>query len=200
MFVSVVFAWGLIPTFFEESTSNLERAIIRGVFVVAAVSAYIEAGSRTCTYISMKGGIDATSSHLLILRPLMAMIVCGRVMQGSADSLGEMLLYEGAGTLAELVTADQLLRGYIPSTDVLAQLRHFGLLKGKEKGVVPVSSEGLKTPDSSDPELAKGEAADKATLGKASMLKPTTPKTDVQREIIERNAFCAHTMVLMSIW
>lgn len=81
----------LLPMFFDPNTSTIMRAIIRGVIVAGFVSAYIEAGSRTCVTLVAKCGLSPTALHLTMVRPLMMMSVCGRIMQGSAQSFGESI-------------------------------------------------------------------------------------------------------------
>ena len=84
-----------------------------------------------------------------------------RLMQGSASSVGESLIFEVAGTVSELVTADSLLQGMTPWEDM------FGLLKSivrKRPGVNAVQPEGVKATPSTPPTPVQNRVRVKRSL------------------------------------
>ena len=127
--IALLFALILLPQFFNAGTHPLMRALIRGVFVGLSISVSIEIGGRTSTHLVTKFGLSVTTSHMLMLRPLFMMSLVARAMQGSAATLLEALFYEIIGTLTELFTADQLLRGVLPSMDMIRFLVKWGMLR-----------------------------------------------------------------------
>jgi hypothetical protein len=109
-----------------------------------------------------------------MVRPFMVMSVLGRIMQGSAPSLGESIFYEICGTLAELMTADQLLRGYTP---VMATLEPF-----KKRGT-------------------KGNtvAVDPERIERRLSVRPNDGRTAEEKVDAERTHFCANAMIILTI-
>ena len=81
-----------------------------------------------------------------MVRPVMGVSFAGRIMQGSANTVGDAIAYEVAGTLAELISADQLLRGITPVEDSFQFLRDWKVLPQRgEAKVLPVVLSGVGT-------------------------------------------------------
>ena len=90
LFTTTIFAFEFLPRFFDEGTSYIVKAVIRGVIVCTSLSAFIEAGSRTSVFLVTTCNISSNSAELLLVRPLMMMSLDGRIMQGSASTFKEV--------------------------------------------------------------------------------------------------------------
>ena len=99
---------------FLASTSTFIRFLTRmfgqiivlkaGLEVSWQVSSFAAKNSKSCLHVTV-----ASFGNYASMFPLL-----GRVMQGSAEALGKSILYEVAGTIAELLIAYQLLRSRTP--------------------------------------------------------------------------------------
>ena len=167
-----------LPLFFRESTSELTRFMIRGVLSAVYLSIMVEVGGRSSVTLA-HCGLSPTLSHLIMVRPVMMTSLLGRIMQGSANTVVDAITYEVAGTLAELISADQLLRGITPVEEYLQFFRDWKIIPQKAKNTMAVVPVVPASP---------------------SLPTPSTPKKRTKSTIKdERVSFCASTMIILQI-
>eukprot|EP00520_Triparma_pacifica_P001162 CAMPEP_0118649388 /NCGR_PEP_ID=MMETSP0785-20121206/9676_1 /TAXON_ID=91992 /ORGANISM="Bolidomonas pacifica, Strain CCMP 1866" /LENGTH=526 /DNA_ID=CAMNT_0006541671 /DNA_START=155 /DNA_END=1735 /DNA_ORIENTATION=+ len=181
LFTTTIFAFEFLPRFFDEGTSYIVKAVIRGVIVCTSLSAFIEAGSRTSVFLVTTCNISSNSAELLLVRPLMMMSLAGRIMQGSASTFKESIFYEVCGTLSELVTADQMLRGVTP---IMAWDMSY-LWKEKNKINKVDVGDAVKSDDNDGGDTEKSSRTDK---------EETTRSTEK-----ERLDFCSMALVVLTL-
>mmetsp|Transcript_30093 Transcript_30093/g.59771 ORF Transcript_30093/g.59771 Transcript_30093/m.59771 type:complete len:477 (+) Transcript_30093:633-2063(+) len=139
-----IFIYGLVilPYFFLASTSTFTRFLIRMLAQIFVLKVGLELSWRWSKHAAehMDAKItDATVASLGFY--VSAVPVLGRIMQGSAETVGESILYEIAGTLSELWMADQLLRSRTPIFHYTTMLRYYiNAAFAKKTKVVPASS------------------------------------------------------------
>ena len=141
-----VFNIKILPLFFQADTSTLIRFTIRMLSQVFFLYVGSEISWRWSVFAvesqgaNIKNASLATFSFYACLAPYL-----GRIMQGSAENVGQSLLFELAGTVAELLLADSFLKSRTPIADTVSMVR--GLLSrgaNKTNKVVPSSRNSLE--------------------------------------------------------
>ncbi|GMI07696.1 hypothetical protein TrVE_jg4977 [Triparma verrucosa] len=113
-----IYAFMVIPYFFREDTSTLNRFLVRMLGQVILLYFGVEISWRWTAYAKEHLGVEtknaavATFGFYACVVPLL-----GRVMQGSAETLAQSVIYEVAGTIAELFLADSFLKSKTPIVD-----------------------------------------------------------------------------------
>ena len=109
----------VMPLFFDPSSGQLMKFFIRMVVQTAVAVVSMELARRFSSHLSSKHGVESSNAHAMYSFQAAILTLSSRMMQGSATSLGQSLLYELSGTCAELMTADTLLRGRTVFGDTL---------------------------------------------------------------------------------
>ena len=113
--VGLIYTRVILPYVFSSETSNLMRFVVRSGLQIIALNVGIEVAWIFSRYGVRKMGCDindatfATFANTGIVVPFFS-----RMLQGSAETKTEAVLFEVSGTIAELFIADSLLKGKTP--------------------------------------------------------------------------------------
>ncbi|GMI25223.1 hypothetical protein TeGR_g3086 [Tetraparma gracilis] len=130
-FCAILYTWYAVPIFFSPSTSEFARFVIRTVFVTAVNMSALEVCWFTSNKLVTLLGVDPHRSHMLFAASAAFVTFMARMMQGSAESLTQAVLFELSGTIAELRTADSLLRGATPIGNTKKDVRDAAAATGR---------------------------------------------------------------------
>mmetsp|Transcript_5991 Transcript_5991/g.10884 ORF Transcript_5991/g.10884 Transcript_5991/m.10884 type:complete len:430 (+) Transcript_5991:462-1751(+) len=112
--IGTMFIQFIMPTFFRSSTTT-NRFLIRILSPIIVLKIGIGVGWKLTVYVKEKTNCDVQSVTIGFLSFYCVTVsTVNRLMQGSAGSVSESLIFEVAGTVSELVTADSLLQGITP--------------------------------------------------------------------------------------
>ncbi|GMI03430.1 hypothetical protein TrVE_jg5912 [Triparma verrucosa] len=112
--IATIFVRFILPTFFRSSTTT-KRVLIRTLSPIIFLKIGIGVGWKLTVFIKEKTNCDLQSVTVGFISFYCVVIpTLNRLMQGSARSVSEGLIFEVAGTVSELVTADSLLQGITP--------------------------------------------------------------------------------------
>ena len=128
-----------MPYFFDASTSTFTRFLIRMLGQIFMLKAGLELSWRWSKQAAEHMGVninDATVASFGFYASAIPFL--GRIKQGSAETVGESILYEVTGTLSELLMADQFLRSRTPFFHYSRTLK--AVFAKKTNKVVPASS------------------------------------------------------------
>ncbi|GMH55183.1 hypothetical protein TL16_g01839 [Triparma laevis f. inornata] len=195
VFIGVVYQEVLMKIFFMASTSSLERMLIRGPFHAMCLSIFVEAGAKTSALLSKEYKLDSTTSHLIMIKPIMMLSILGRFMQGSAPTFTDSIIFEAMGTLAELFTADELLRGRTPLEDYKNFVRYVkrkfcgGVDNSKVQAVVSWDNSN----SNSNLDVTSASIQHALSRGQAGSFKAAKVRTK------DLAKFCGTSMILLNI-
>ena len=122
--VGLTYTRVILPYVFSSETSNLMRFVVRSGLQIIALNVGIEVAWIFSRYGVRKMGCDindatfATFANTGIVVPFFS-----RMLQGSAETKTEAVLFEVSGTIAELFIADSLLKGKTPIQDMWTTLK-----------------------------------------------------------------------------
>ncbi|GMH56498.1 hypothetical protein TrST_g9031 [Triparma strigata] len=111
--IAFVYTWVFLPVFFDSS-SDVVRFSIRIFGSLVTVKIMVEVIWRVSARCVTDFGVDLQDAPILVLTGANTLPLLARLMQGSAETVEKSILYEIAGTLAELNFADCLLKGRTP--------------------------------------------------------------------------------------
>ena len=143
--VIVIYTWVILPYFFLASTSTFTRFLIRMLGQVSIFYLGSELSWRWSKQATEHMGAtikDATVASFGFYASVIPLL--GRIMQGSAETVLHSIIYEIAGTLAELTLADVFLKGRTPIDDTVHNLKSILGVKKSNK-VTPVLTRGSLT-------------------------------------------------------
>ncbi|GMH63260.1 hypothetical protein TrRE_jg3402 [Triparma retinervis] len=123
MFLAIIYFRSILPTFYKAETTLLMRFVLRSVLHSCFVLVGIEVSWRLSWYLQSKFSVSPNDTLLMVVPIIAAVSIYGRLMQGSARSMGESVMYEVLGTFSELVICDTLLRGRTPIEDNIQIVR-----------------------------------------------------------------------------
>jgi len=109
---------------------------------IVFLTIYIEIGARLSNLLQNEACCDISDTFILIAPGIALITLLARIMQGSTESVGEMLVLEVVGTLSELTNADGLLQGLIPSDYMKKMLGGKTVAKKMREKVKPSNEEG----------------------------------------------------------
>ncbi|GMI00037.1 hypothetical protein TrVE_jg14292 [Triparma verrucosa] len=105
----------VVKTFFRSSTTTFQRVLIRTLSPIIVLNIGTEVGWKFTVFIKEKTNCDIQDVTVGFLSfYCISVTTFNRLVQGSAGSVGESLIFEVAATVSELVTADSLLQGITP--------------------------------------------------------------------------------------
>ena len=147
----VVYTYALVilPLFFLASTSTFTRFLVRMLGQVFILFLGSELSWRWSKHAAMHMGSninDATVASFGWYATVIPFV--GRIMQGSAEAVLESLIYEVAGTVAELTLADAFLKSRTPIADTVHTLKSVLGIKKSNKVAPVVTNGSLKGTDS----------------------------------------------------
>ena len=146
--VQYIYRSHILPLFFMTSTSTYVRFLLRMIGPVLFIPMGTEA-----SWIMAFPTLERTDIDVQDFGTGLMVLYCvyvpglGRVMQGSAEGIGESLIFEFAGTISELIMFDSLLRGHTPIEDSLKTLKTLvggGIKRGPTKIATYPRAEGTK--------------------------------------------------------
>ncbi|GMH64082.1 hypothetical protein TrST_g1142 [Triparma strigata] len=113
--VTTVYNKLILGPFFRSSTTTFERVLLRTLSPIIFLNIGIEVGWKFAIFAKAKTTCDIQDVTVgFISFYCVTISTFNRLMQGSAGSVSESLIFEVAGTVSELVTADSLLQGITP--------------------------------------------------------------------------------------
>ncbi|GMI15705.1 hypothetical protein TrVE_jg3357 [Triparma verrucosa] len=113
--VTTVYNRFILGPFFRSSTTTFERVLLRTLSPIIFLNIGIEVGWKFAIFAKAKTTCDIQDVTVgFISFYCVTISTFNRLMQGSAGSVSESLIFEVAGTVSELVTADSLLQGITP--------------------------------------------------------------------------------------
>ncbi|GMH72124.1 hypothetical protein TrRE_jg12783 [Triparma retinervis] len=134
----LTFARAIFPYFFRSDTSPFMRFVVRSISQTIAANIGIEVAWYISNFSVANMGCNisdasiATFAHTGIVIPFFS-----RIMQGSATTVTDSIMYEVAGTIAELFIADSLLKSRTPVQDMWMSFTSIVLRRGGESKVAP---------------------------------------------------------------
>jgi len=108
-----------MPIFFRDTTPLWQKFVFRGGAQATIFSILIEFYWHASLYLRKHFGVKESNCHILFASVAIVLPCYSRIMQGSAASLEEIVYLESIGTLAEVYTADVLLRGMTPVAETV---------------------------------------------------------------------------------
>jgi hypothetical protein len=152
MTIGLLYSWYVMPIFFATSTSEFVRIFLRIIVQSGLYILSIEVCWVASYYSQTMFGCRSHHSHILFSFNAAFLTFMARMMQGSASTPWQAVLFEATGTCCELMTADTLLRGETPVTDtkqmsqkaVKAARRRFSSDHGSIDHVSEEREEGLE--------------------------------------------------------
>lgn len=134
----LIYAQSILPYFFRSDTSPLMRFMVRMLSQIITMNLGIELSWHLSIYAVKNMGCDIHNATLMTFANYATNIpFFSRIMQGSATTVAESILYEVAGTIAELWIADSFLKGQRPIPDTWMMFETVVLRRSKNK-VAPV--------------------------------------------------------------
>jgi hypothetical protein len=175
----------LLETYFRSSTSFVVKVCIRMLGSVVFLTLLIEMAVRISNFLQNECGAELRDTFVVLVPGICLITFLARVMQGSTTTVGEMIVLEVAGTIAEFSTADGLLKGMTPFDNIKS---FFGFKTVAEKFVSDTKNLNKVTPGDADA-TEEGE-------------KQSPEEQSVQSNIrLETNCqvFCAGVLIMLSI-
>ena len=115
----------LLALYFHAGTNAMTRVGIRMFGQTFFLNALIEMAKRVSNFLQNECGTELRDTFVLLAPGICFCTFLARLMQGSTEGMGEMIVLEVCGTFAEFSTADGLLRGLAPIDNVKQSLRDF---------------------------------------------------------------------------
>ena len=170
----------ILPAFFRESTSTMSRFLIRSVVCALFTNMGIEVSWQLSRFAAKNMGADMNHAVVSTFAGYGVFFsLLGRIMQGSAETVEESLLFEVAGTLAELAIADALLKSRTPIGDVLQTLNSVFSVRKQQSGRV--------TPD------------DASSNGDATQVQKRITRRSLRGQASLQRSFCETCMFMLTI-
>ena len=113
MIVSLSIIRFILPQFYSPDATMLTRFIIRSVVQSGVLLFHVEVAWKMSLYLE-RLGVRPADANVMMVYGITGISIFGRIMQGSASTLSESLLYEVSGTISELFVCDSLLKGQTP--------------------------------------------------------------------------------------
>ncbi|GMH73222.1 hypothetical protein TrST_g7039 [Triparma strigata] len=118
-----LFTYVVMPGFFRSSTTMFQKLLFRTLTPILFLNIGIEVGWKFTVYIMERTKCDIQDEVVGFLSFYCVVVsVTNRLMQGSANTVSQSLIFEVAGTISELITADSLLQGVTPWEDTFGRL------------------------------------------------------------------------------
>jgi hypothetical protein len=192
--VGVVYSWYLIPIFFDSATTEWTRIVIRTVGASCFAILNIEASWRSSRFL-ITIGVPEQNTHLMFAVLAGVLPLFSRVMQGSAQSVVQSVIFELTGTLAELFTADTLLRGSTPLNEGVEGVL---IVRQQSRRLSGRLSFRESAPDKVAPApAAPVQVADNDGGGEGGEEDPTEAAKRAYKR--HRLAFCSTALILVSL-
>mmetsp|Transcript_16015 Transcript_16015/g.29987 ORF Transcript_16015/g.29987 Transcript_16015/m.29987 type:complete len:587 (+) Transcript_16015:165-1925(+) len=182
--IYLMFQQYLLVAYFSSGTSLFAKMIIRMVGQMVFLPLTIEAVTSLSDFLQNECGVEMRDTFCILVPVITLTTFLARVMQGSAESIIEMVFLEVVGTLCEFSMADGLLRGLSP---IDATRSYLGMKTKAEKMRL------LKVePAASDKSQMASEDKGPALTVKRKMSVATKIETS-------RQVFCAGVLIMIAV-
>jgi hypothetical protein len=171
--INLCYTYYVLPKFFDPETTELVRFIIRSALHSALLLGGTEGAWTMNKFLVQNCGVETYDAHIVFAATASLITFYSRIMQGSATSLSQSLMFEFSGTISELLVADALLRGATPIRDNVEMMKSVTLNLFSKFNVAP-------SPQADDDSGAANAADDEATNE-------------------QRRKFCSSALVILSI-
>ncbi|GMH88760.1 hypothetical protein TrST_g6201 [Triparma strigata] len=190
-FIYLMFQQYLLVAYFSSGTSLFAKMIIRMLGQMVFLPLTIEAATSLSDFLQNECGVEMRDTFCILVPVITLTTLLGRVMQGSAESIIEMIILEVVGTFCEFSMADGLLRGLSP---VDATRSYLGMKTKAEK--MRASKVEPARDKSQMPAATKVEPAndDKGPAPRIERKMSVATKIETSRQV-----FCAGVLIMIAV-